>query len=163
MLVAELPDDVEGFARRLLEREPQRVRCDLALDLRAHVGRGPKVPVRGHGAVECLVWALEVVVREEVLEPVLRVDVVSEDRAADELVPQRLPEPLDLAERLRVLRPAANMPDAETLERDLEFGLAAPHRVLPAIVGQHLGRLAECGHAAFERLDDQRRLLVMRE
>ena len=135
MLIAELPDDVEGLARRLLEREPQRVRRDLALDLGAHVARRAKVPVRRDCAVERLMRSMEVVVLDEVLEPVLRVDVVREDRAAEKLVPQGLPEALDLAERLRVLRPAADVLDAQALERDLEFGLAPPHRVLPAVVG----------------------------
>lgn len=160
-LVAQLAHDVERFARLLLEREPQRVRRDLLLDGLAHVRRGAEEPVRGHEAVERLVRALEVVVREEVLESALRVDEVREHGASEELVPQRLPEPLDLAERLRVLRPAPDVRDAVPGQRLLELGLAAPHRVLPAVVGQHLGRLAVRREAAFERLHHERRLLVV--
>lgn len=163
MLVSELADDVERLARRLLEREPQRVRGDLPFDLGAHVGRGAEVPVRRHRSLERLVRAMEVVVLDEVIEAVLRVDVVREDGATEKLVPQRLPEPLDLAERLRVLRPAADVANAEPLERDLELRLAAPHRVLPTVVGQHLRRLAERGHAALEGLHHQHRLLVVGE
>lgn len=162
-LIAELADDVERLARRLLEREPQLVGCDGALDLGAHVRGGLEVAVGGYKPVERLVRALEVVVADEVIEPALRVDGMREHGAAEELVPQGLPEPLDLAECLRMLRPAANVLDAHAGEQLLEFGLAAPHRVLPAVVGQHLGRLAVRRHTAIERLHHQRRLLVVRE
>lgn len=163
VLIAELTDDVERLARRLFEREAQRVRRDLALDLGADVRRCAEVPVGRHRAVERLMRSLEVVVLEEVLEPVLSVDVVGKHSATEKLVPQRLPEAFDLAERLRMLRPAADVPDAEPLECDLEFRLAAPHGVLPPVVGQHLRRLTERGDAALERLHHQRRLLVVRE
>jgi hypothetical protein len=58
---------------------------------------------------------LEVVVREVVLEPALRIDEVRKHRAAEKLVPQRLPEALDLAECLRMLRSTTNVLDAVTL------------------------------------------------
>jgi hypothetical protein len=38
VLIAELSDDVEGLTRRLFERESQRVRRDLALDLGPDMG-----------------------------------------------------------------------------------------------------------------------------
>jgi hypothetical protein len=107
--------------------------------------------------------SLEVVVREVVLESPLRIHEVREHRAPEELVPQRLPEPLDLAERLRMLGSAADVLDAVALERLLEHRPASPHRVLPAVVRQHLLRLAVRRDAALERLHHQRRLLVMRE
>ena len=162
-LVAELPDDVERLARLLLEREPQRVRRDLLLDRLPHVRRGTEEAVGGYEAIECLVRSLEVVVREVVLEPSLRVDEVREHGAAQELVPQRLPEPLHLAERLRMLRPAADVRDAVARERLLELRLPPPHRVLAAVVGQHLRRLSVRRDASLERLHHQRRLLVMRD
>ena len=155
-LIAELPDHVEWLAHGLLEREPQLVRGHGALDLGADVRGRLEEPVGRDQAVERLVRALEVVVRQEVREPVLRVDRVREHRAAQKLVPQRLPEPLHLAQRLRMLRPAAEVLDAHARERLLELGLAAPHRVLPAVVGQHLGRLAVRREAALERLHHQR-------
>ena len=162
-LLAELADDVERLARRLLEREPQLVGRHSALDLGPHVRGGLEVAVGGDEAVERLVRTLEVVVADEVLEPALCVDDVREHGAAEKLVPQGLPEALDLAERLRVLRPAADVVDTHPGEQLLELGLAAPHRVLPAVVGQHLGRLAVRRDAALERLHHQRRLLVVRE
>jgi hypothetical protein len=162
-LITELPDDVKRLARWLLEREPQLVRRDRSLDLRAHVGRSLEVAIRRHQPVERLMRTLEVVVADEVVEPLLRVDHVREYRATQKLVPQRLPEPLDLAQRLRMLRPATDVLHAEPRQVLLELGLAAPHRVLPTVVGQDLGRRAVRGHAALERFHHQRRLLVMRE
>lgn len=162
-LIAELTDDVERLARRLLERESELVRGDRAFDLRAHVRRRLEEAVRRDQTVERLMRSLEVVVAEEMLEALLRVAHVREHGPAEKLVPQRLPEPLDLAERLRVLRPTANVVNPHARQRLLELRLAAPHGVLPSVVGQHFRRLAVCRHAAFERLHHQRGFLVMRE
>lgn len=162
-LVAELADHVEGLLQRLLERQPQRVRRDRALDLGADVCRRLEEAVSRDQPVERLVRALEVVVRQVVHEPLLRVDGVSEDRAAEKLVPQRLPEAFDLAQRLRMLRPTADVVNSHPPESLFEFGLAPPHRVLPAVVGQYFGRLPIRRDAVLESLHHQRRLLVMRE
>ncbi|HSG63544.1 MAG TPA: hypothetical protein VLD39_01020, partial [Gammaproteobacteria bacterium] len=135
-LISELADDVERFARLLFEREAQRIRRDLLLDRLAHVRRGAEEAIRRHQSLEGLMRPLKIVVSEVVLEPSLRVDEVREDRAPEKLVPQRLPEALDLAERLRVLWPTANVGDAMSRQRLLEFGATAPHRVLPTVVGE---------------------------
>ena len=160
-LIAELPDDVKRFSRRLVERESELVRGDLALDLGTHVRTGAEVAVGGHQTVKRLVRPLEVVVADEVLEAVLRVGHVREDRAAEKLVPQRLPEALYLAECLRVLGSTADVVDSEPRERLLEFGLAAPHGVLASVVGEHLVRIAVRSDAALEGLHHQHGLLVM--
>ena len=162
-LITELTDDVKRLARRLLEREPELVRRDRALDLGAHVRCCLEEAISGHEPIERLVRPLKVVVADEMFEPALRVDDVREYRTAEKLVPQRLPESLDLAERLRVLGPAADVVDAHARQQLLEFGLAAPHRVLPTVVGQHLGRLTVRRDAALERLHDECRLLMVRE
>lgn len=86
-LIAELPDDVERLARWLLEREPQLVRRDRALDLGAHVRCRLEEAIGGDQAIERLVRPLEVVVADEVIEAPLRVDHMREHRAAQELVP----------------------------------------------------------------------------
>jgi hypothetical protein len=151
-LITELTDDVERLARLLLEREAQCVRLDLLLDRLAYVLRRAEETVRRDQAVERLMRPLKVVVREVVLEPSLRVDEVREHGAPEKFIPQRLPEPLDLAERLRMLRPTTDVRDAVTCERLLEFGATAPHRVLPTVVGEHLGGLAVRRHAPFEGL-----------
>jgi hypothetical protein len=162
-LIAELPDDVKRLAGRLLERESECVGRDRTLDLGTDVRRGFEETIRGDEPVQRLVRALKVVVRQVVHEPLLRVDRVRKHGAAEKLVPQRLPEALDLAERLRVLRPTADVVNAQPRQQLFEFGLAAPHRVLPAIVGQHLRRLTIRANPVLEGLHHQRRLLVMRE
>lgn len=163
MLVAELADDVEGFARRLLEGQAQLVLGNGALDLRSHVRGHLEETVGRHESVECLVWTLEVVVADEVLDSPLRVDDVREHRASHKLVPQRLPETLHLAQRLRMLRSAPNVLNAEPLEVLHELRLAAPHRVLPTVVGQHLGRCPVRRHATLEGLHHERGLLMVRQ
>jgi len=56
----------------------------------------------------------------------------------EELVLERLPQPLDLAQRLRMLRRAANVVDVILSQFFLEGRLPAPTGVLPTVVGQHL-------------------------
>jgi len=162
-LITELTDDVKRLSRRLFEREPELVRRDRALDLGAHVSRCFEEAIGWHEAIECLMRTLEVVVADEMIEPVLRVLHVREDRAAEKLVPQRSPEALDLAKRLRMLRSAPDMLHAEPREELLEFSPPTPHRVLPAVVRQHFSGIAVGRNAPLEGLHHERRLLVMRE
>ena len=63
-----------------------------------------------------------------------------------ELLLQRLPEPLDLAQRHRMLRPAPDMQHMIALEFLLELRLAPPTGVLPPVVGQHFLRRAVGRH-----------------
>lgn len=62
-----------------------------------------------------------------------------------------------------MLGTAADVLDAHPRQRLLEFGLPAPHRVLAAVVGQYLGRLAVRRDAMLQGLHHQRGLLVVRE
>ena len=127
------------------------------------MGRGTKEAIRGHEPVEPLVGALKVVVLDVERHPALTVREVGEHRLAEKLLPQRLPEPLDLAERLRMLRPAPDVRDAVPPQQVLEVGRATPRRVLTPLIGEHLARLAVLGDATLDSLDDQARLLVMRD
>ncbi len=106
---------------------------------------------------------LKIVVGQKVREPILRVDCVREHRPPQKLVPQGLPESLDLPQRLRMLRSAPDVLDAHPLEHLFELRLAPPHRVLPPVVRQYLGGLPVRGNAALEGFHHQRRFLVMRE
>jgi len=121
-------------------REPQRVVGDALLHRRPHVWRGTEVPVRRDQPLERLVRPLEVVGVHEEADATLAVREVREDRARQELVPQSLPEALDLPQGLRVLGPALHVPDPFSPQLLLEFRLAAPGRVLPTLVGQDLLR-----------------------
>jgi hypothetical protein len=110
--IAESSDEIEGLARRLLAREAHLVVGDALLDHRAYVGRRAEESVGGHEAFERLVRPLEVVGVDEVRDATVAVGEVRKHRARQKLVPERLPESLDLAERLRVLRPALDVPNA---------------------------------------------------
>lgn len=161
VLVAEATDEIEGLLRGLLTREPQGVGLDLRFDGGADLGCRPKEAIGGHVPVDALVWPLEVVVLDEELRPSEAVREVGEHRLAQKLVPERLPEPFDLAERLWMLRPALAVRDAAAAKQLLKLGRAAPGSVLPPLIRQHLTWLAVFGDAAFERLDDEARLLMV--
>lgn len=138
--VAELTGQVKGLPQRLLLRQAQRVLGHLRLDARAHLARRAEVPVRGRQALKPLVGTLEVVVLDVQRHAALAVLEVGEHRAAEQLLPQGLPEPLDLAAGLRVMRPALHMRDAVALQLRLELRAPSPSRVLPALIRQDLPR-----------------------
>jgi len=150
VLVAEAAHQIEGLLGGLLLRAPQRVGFDALLDRRAHLRRRPEVAVGGDQSIQGLVRPLEVVALDEEPEPPLAIGKVCEDRAAQEFIPQRLPEALDLAERLGVLRPALDVPDSVLPQPLLEERLPTPGCVLSPLVGQDfLGRPVGCD-APFE-------------
>lgn len=161
--IAEAPDQIKRFSRRLLPRQAHLVVGDAALDDLAHMRCRAEESIRWHQTSERLVWPLEVVCVDEVHRAAVAVRVVRKHRARQKLVPQRLPEALDLAERLRVLRPTLDVPDAVLAKLLFEFRLAAPGRVLPALVRQHFLRRAVLCDAARQRFHHQHRALVMRQ
>jgi hypothetical protein len=109
------------------------------------------------------VRALEVVVLDVEPEPPIEVREIGEHGPRQELVPQRLPEALDLAQGLRVLRTALDVTDPVLPHQLLERGLTPPGCVLPALIRQHLARDPVVGDAALERLEHQLRALVVRQ
>jgi hypothetical protein len=161
--VAEATDEIEGFAGGLLVREAQSVVGDAALDGLAHLGRRAEEAVGRHEPLERLVGSSEVVRLHEEVDSARAVREVGEHGAGEELVPERLPEALDLAERLRVLRPTLDVLDAVPPELLFELGLAPPRGVLTALIGQDLARCTEVGDAPRQRLHDERRALMVGE
>jgi hypothetical protein len=139
-LVSELSGQVKRLHQRLLARQTQRVLGHLRLDRRSYGRGGSEEPVGRGEPCQCLVRPVEVVVLDEQVHPPLTVLEVGEHRAREQLLPQRLPEPLDLPAGLRMVRPALHVLDAVTLQFRLELGAAAPGRVLPALIGQDLSR-----------------------
>jgi hypothetical protein len=67
-------------------------------------------------------------------------------RPLQKLPQDRLPEPLDLTERHRVMRPGADVFDTVFLQLLLKPSLPPPVGVLPAVVGQHLLGNPVLGH-----------------
>jgi hypothetical protein len=161
-LITELSCQVKGLPQRLLLRQAQRVLGDLRLDAGSHLTCRPEVPVGRCQALEPLVRPLEVVVLQVQRHAALAVLEVGEHRAAEQLLPQRLPEPLDLPASLWMVRAALHMLDAVTLQLRLELRAATPGGVLPALVGQDLPRRPVVGNASRQRLQHQHAPLVMR-
>jgi hypothetical protein len=75
---------------------------------------------------------------DEMTDALLGIAEVEEDRLLDTLAPQRTPEALDLAQRLRPARRRHDLADAALVELLGEGALAAPGHVLAAVVGQDL-------------------------
>jgi len=106
---------------------------------------------------------LEVVMLDKEPDAPLAVLEVGKHGAGQQLLPQRLPEALDLAAGLRMMRPALHVPDAVTLELGLELGGTTPAGVLPALVGQDLARRPILRDPARQGLQHQTAPLVMRQ
>jgi hypothetical protein len=71
---------------------------------------------------------------DPVIAPLASVGEGGEDRLAQKLSPQRLPEALDLAQGLRVVRRAADVSYALLLEHPLKARLAPPgHELAPVV------------------------------
>ncbi|HZS68712.1 MAG TPA: hypothetical protein VFA72_16485 [Burkholderiales bacterium] len=87
---------------------------------------------------------------------------VGEDRAREELLPDRLPEALDLAAGLRMVRPALDVPDAVATKLLFEPGLTTPGGVLAPLVGQDLARCPVVSDAAGQGFQHERAPLVVR-
>ena len=104
---------------------------------------------------------LEVVVLNEQRHPPLAIVEVGEHRARQELLPQGLPEALDLAAGLGMVRAALHMPDALAPKLLLEVGRAPPCGVLPPLIGEDLPRGPIVRDASRERLHDERAPLVV--
>lgn len=161
--IAEATDEIERLLRLLLVRETERVLGHALFDDRAHLRGGTEEAIRGHEPTERLMRPLEVVALDEERDALVAVGEVGKHRPRQKLVPERLPESLDFAHRLRMLRPALHVPNAVEPQLLLEVRFAAPRRVLPALVGQHLLRLAVRRDAALEGLHHELRLLMVRE
>jgi hypothetical protein len=159
---AQAAHQVEGLPLGTFPGQGQGVRRHALLDRVPDLRRGPEEAVRGHRAPDALVWTPEVVGLHEKPDPPLTVLEIREDGAGQKLLPQRLPEALDLPQGLRVVRPALDVPDALAMKLGLEVGVPAPRHVLPALVGQDLTRRAVLCDPTRQRLQDQRSLLVVR-
>lgn len=141
----------------------QRIGFDVLLDRRTHLRRCSEVAGGRHQASQRLVRALKIVALDEETQPSLAVREVGEDRATQEFIPQRLPKALDLAARLRMLRPTLDVPNSILAEPLLEERLTSPGCVLSSLIGEDFFRRAEASDAALQRLQHQRAFLVMRQ
>lgn len=161
--IAETAHEVEGLSRRPLVRHAKRVVRDALLDRGTHLRCRAKETIRRHETLDALMRTVEVVGVDEEFDAPLTVGEVRKDRLGEKLVPECLPEALDLAERLRMLRTALDVPDALASQLLLEFSLAAPRRVLATLVGENLARRAVGSDAASQRLHHELAALMVRQ
>jgi hypothetical protein len=105
------------------------------------------------------VRTLEVVVLYPQFRAFLHVLEPLKQRPVEKLLLDRLPEPLDLALRLRVVRLRPDMPYLHPVHLLLELRNSAPARILPAVVRQHLCRRFVLRYRSPEHLQHIVRLL----
>lgn len=146
-LAAHPADHVERFRRLPAQRKLERVLLYFLLDHLPQFALDSEEPVRGTDSVEPLVRTLVVVILHPVRHALSGFLEVGELRTVQKVLEYRLPEPLDLPERHRMVRLAADVFHAVLGELLLEPRGAAPCRVLPTVVGKHLLRYAVFGHS----------------
>jgi hypothetical protein len=122
------------------KRHLKKVLLDALLDRFTQLRLYLKIPVRGAQSADPLVRPLVVVVFHPLADTLLRVIKAPELRPAQKFQKYRLPEPFDLAQRHRVVRLRFDMMDPVLFHLRLEPAGAAPARILPAVVRQHLFR-----------------------
>jgi hypothetical protein len=136
------PDHVEGRVRFAAQGEFEEIflnaRLDgfaeFILDLEEAIGRAE--------TINALMRSLVVIVFDPEFDPLARGVEAVELGANQEVLPERGPEALDLAEGHGMLRAGFEVRHAILFELGLETADAAPGGVLAAIVGEHLlGRL----------------------
>jgi hypothetical protein len=135
---------IERIARLPSQGQFERILLDAALDdLPELLGNGEKT-IGGTQPLQRLVGPLVVVVLHPQPHPLARRLEAVELRPHQELFPDRLPEPFDLAQRHGMVRPAFDVVNPVLPQLRLETCSPAPTRVLAALVGEHL-----LGHAVF--------------
>jgi hypothetical protein len=161
--ITQAPNQVERLLRRARVSQAHRVVGDVLLHRFTHLRRCLEEAIRRHQTVERLMRTLKVVRLNEQADPLLAIGEVVEHRARQELVPERLPEPLDLPERHRVLWSALDVLDAMLLQRGFEIRRPAPRCVLTTVVREQLLGRAVFRDAALECLHHELALLMMRD
>ena len=137
-LRAQPPDHVERILRLAAQRQFQQVLLQALFHRLAHLLLHGEVPVGGHQTIQRLVRPLVVVVFHPQRHALPRRFEAVELGPHQELLPDSPPEPLDLAQRHRMVRGAADMMDAVLGQLLLEARLAVPAGVLPPVVREHL-------------------------
>ncbi len=101
-----------------------------------------------------------VVVVDPVLQPAAGVRERGEHRLLEKLPPDRLPEPLDLAQRHRMLRGPAHVLHALLAQHLLEARLPAPGHELTTVVGEDLAWRTPLPDRALQHLEHRVGILL---
>jgi hypothetical protein len=139
-LVAHPPHHVERLRRTAAQRQLLDISLDASFHRHAQFLLDRKEPVRRTQTLQPLVRPLVVVIFQPPADPFPRLLEIRELRPHQELLPDRLPEPLDLAQGHRVMRTAADMVDPVFFHLPHERRPPAPADILSSVVRQHLPR-----------------------
>jgi hypothetical protein len=126
--------------RLAAQRHLKKVLLDALLDGLAELALYLKIPVGRAQAANTLVRTLVVVILHPLPDTFLCVLKTAELRTAQKLQEYRLPEPLDLAQRHRVVGLRFDVVDTVFLQLRLKPAGPSPRRVLTSVVRQHLFR-----------------------
>ncbi|HXZ27949.1 MAG TPA: hypothetical protein VEG08_08125, partial [Terriglobales bacterium] len=129
-----------------MERELQHVLLDAALDHLPELLRDAEEAIRRAEPLQALVGPPVVVVLHPEPHPLASRVEALELGALEELLPDRLPEALDLAQGHGVMGPALQVVHPILLELGLEPRRAPPTGVLAALIGEHFLGHAILGH-----------------
>jgi hypothetical protein len=126
--------------RLAAQRHLKKVLLDALLDGLAKLALYLKIPVGRTQSADALMRPLVVVILHPLADTFLSVLKTAELRTAQKLQEDRLPEPLDLAQRHRVVWLRFDVVDPVFLQLRLKPAGPAPRRVLTSVVRQHLLR-----------------------
>jgi hypothetical protein len=104
--------------------------------------------------------SLVVVIGNPISQPLACIRERGKKGFLQELLPERLPEPLDLAQCHRMLRCTSNVADPLPLEYLLEPCLTAPGSKLSAVVRQDLPRGSPLAYGSLDHFQDGLRRLL---
>jgi hypothetical protein len=137
-LAAHAAHHVKGIHRPTAKGQLERIFRNPLFDRLPKIVGDLKEPVRRTKPSDALMGSFVVIVLNPHRGAFHRLLEAVKLRPLQKLPQDRLPEPLDLAQRHRVVRSGADMPNTVFLQLLLEAGLTPPVGVLPSVVGQHL-------------------------
>jgi hypothetical protein len=111
-LLSQPPDHVKGFLGLTAQRQLLDVVGDAALDHGAQFLRDGEEPIRREQSLQRLVRTFVIVVFDPQPHPFACLLETVKLRPHQKVLPDRFPEPLDLAQRHRVMGRTADMVDA---------------------------------------------------
>ena len=153
-LLAHPAHHVEGTLRFASQGQLERVLLNAPLNDLPQLLGNRKEAVGGAEALQRLVRPLVVVMLHPQMDPLSRRLETVELRSHQELFPDGLPEPFDLAERHRMMRPALNVMDPILAQLRFKPRGPAPAGVLASLIGEQFFGHAIFGHRRAVHLQD---------
>jgi hypothetical protein len=162
-LLAHPPHHVEGTLRLPAQGQFQRILLQASLDdLPQFLDNGEEA-IRRAQSLQRLMWPLVVVVLHPQPHPLARRLETVELGPHQELFPDGLPEPFDLAQGHGMVRPALDVVNPILAPLRLEAGRPAPTGVRAALVGEHRLGHPVLGHRCAVHLQDVLRPLAAKQ